>query len=408
MAQRRSGRPQPSDPLYESAGCCGLIARVLGAGLLVAAIVTLGVLLATSPPERWQGIEDATEHPLALLTSPRHTETVYAGTEQGHVLISRDGGQRWQAASKGLPQATPISAFALLPGGTQLLAGTSKGAYLSSDGGDTWHTAGPGIPSEAVVDAVAALPDGTLLAGTTGHGAYVLSAGGATWMAASRGLPAQSDIYAFLPLAQSGHVLAGLISGGIYISQDGGMTWSESDRGLNGMPTTPPLNVFSFLALSGAGLDGAADADAAILAGTSRGLYASHDHGVSWRPSSTGIGTTRVLTLAGDTVPPSRGAVVAVAGTDTGVYQSRDAGATWHALGFGLPAGQHVGAVAVLHPPGEEQVILASVDRLYRYPGQWPLAAAPWRMLGFGTLIVLAFALVAGGAWWVRDMLSEA
>jgi hypothetical protein len=127
MAQQRAGPPS-GDPLLESAGCCGLIARVLGAGLLVAAIATLGILLVTGPPERWQGIADATEHPLALLTAPQHPETVYAGTEQGHVLISHDGGQRWQVSLQGLPQATPISALALLPSGTQLLAGTSKGA----------------------------------------------------------------------------------------------------------------------------------------------------------------------------------------------------------------------------------------------------------------------------------------
>lgn len=406
MAQQLAGRPQPSDPLYESAGCCGLMVRLLGVGILVAAMATLGVLLVTGPPERWQGIADATEHPLALLTVQRNAQTVYAGTEQGHILVSHNSGQSWQESDQGLPLATPISALALLPSGTQVLAGTSKGVYLSSDRGNTWHSAGPGIPSGAFVDAVAALPDGTLLAGTTGHGVYVLPAGDTTWTAATSGLPAQSDIYALLPLAQPGHVLAGLISGGIYISQNGGMTWAESDRGLNGTPTAPPLNVFSFLALPGTGLDGAADADATILAGTSHGLYASNDHSASWRPSSRGIGTTRVISLASDAMSPARGTEVAVAGTDTGVFQSHDAGTTWQAVGCGLPAGQHVGAVETVHSPGGERVILASVDRLYQYPGRWLLASEPWRALGFGTVLVLALALVAGVVWWARDLVA--
>ena len=51
-------------------------------------------------------------------------------------------------------------------------------------------------------------------------------------------------------------------------------------------------------------------------------------------------------------------------------------------------------------------MILASVDRLYRYPGQWLLASEPWRALGFGALIVLAFALVAFVVWQVRAILA--
>lgn len=396
MTRQRAG-PQGGDPLFESAGCCGLLAYIVGAGLLVVALAALGFVLVAGLPDRWQGIADPSAHPLALITDPRHPQTVYVATEQGRILISRDGGQSWRESHQGLPPATPISTLAVLPGGTgaiQLLAGTSKGAYRSSDGGTTWRSAGPGLPFPTIVDAVAALPDGTLLAGTTASGVYVLSAGATRWMPATAGLPRQSDIYAFLPLAQSGHVLAALISGGIYASQDSGLTWAESDQGLSG---ASGVNVFSLLALPDPRRAGES-----IVAGTSRGLYVSHDQGMTWAPSSAGIGTTRVISLTRDPVTP----MDVFAGTDTGVYASRDGGATWHAVGFGLPAEQHVGAIGVVHVAGGEQVILASVDQLYRYPGQWPLASQPWRALGFAALILLALTLVAEVVWWVRGVLT--
>ncbi len=401
MAQQGAG-PPAGDPLLESAGCCGVMARLVGAGALMVAMVVLGLLLVSGPPERWEGIADPNAHPLALVVDPVQPQTVYVGTEQGRFLISRNGGRTWQETSQGLPANTPISALALLPGGTPtgagttgsaaLLAGTSKGLYRSSDGGATWQSAAPGIPVPSIVDAVSVLPDGTLLAGTAGTGVYALAPGDTTWRPASTGLPPQSDIYALLPLAQSGHVLAALISGGIYASADNGTTWRESDQGL---PGASGVNVFSLLDVSGQ--RGAAGS---VLAGTSRGIYVSRDGGTTWSASSTGIGTTRVISLARDPLAPTQ----VFAGADTGVFASQDGGATWHALGVGLPAEQHVGALGVVHPAGGERVILASVDRLYRYPGQWLLAAEPWRGLGFALLLVLGLALVAFIAWQARAM----
>ena len=140
------------------------------------------------------------------------------------------------------------------------------------------------------------------------------------------------------------------------------------------------------------------------MAGTSRGLYVSRDDGTTWQSSSRGIGTTRVISLARDPLMPSE----VIAGADTGVYRSRDGGATWHPVGYGLPPEQHVGVVGVVHPTGGEQVILASVDQLYRYPGQWFLATEPWRAVGFSVMGVLALALLALIVWPLRTFASRA
>lgn len=384
----------PEETRFESAGCCGVVARLLIMGALVVSMAVMAVLLVMQPPERWQGAADPAAHPLAIITDPQRPLTVYVATEQGRALISHDGGANWAVTTRGLPASTPISALTLLPGGNALLAGTSAGAYLSMDQGQTWRPVGSGLPSHVIVDAVGALPDGTLLAGTTSRGVWVLPAGAATWLAAS-GLPPQSDIYAFLPAGKGGQALAALVSGGVYASQNGGKTWAESDRGISG---ASGVNVFSFLAVPGSG-----DAGATILAGTSRGVFVSRDHGVSWTRSSAGIGTARVLSLARDPLTPSD----VFAGADSGVFQSTDSGATWRPVGFGLPAGQHVGAVGVIHPAGGARVLLAAVDQLYLYPGRWPLATQPWRTLGTGAIILLAVALVALIIQWARVLLAQ-
>lgn len=377
----------PEEVGLESAGCCGVIVRALGMGALMAVLVAIAVLLMTQPPERWQGTADPSTHPLALLVDSQSPLRVYMATEQGSILTSRDGGAHWTATSNGLPMHTPVSAFALVPGdGNDLLAGTSAGVYRSQDGGQTWRTTGTGLPQHVIVDAVSALPDETLLAGTTNQGVYVWSNGVAVWQPVD-GLPRLSDIYAFLPLAQPGHALAALVSGGIYASQDGGKAWVESDRGMVG---ASDVNVFSFLDIPRT--DGT---DCVILAGTSRGVFVSHDHGASWGPSGIGIETTRVISLAYDPLAPTD----VFAGADTGGYQAHDGGATWQPLGSGLPSEQHVGAVAVVHPASGTRVILASVDQSYRYPGKWPLASQPWRGLAVGVEAIL---LVAVGVIIIR------
>ncbi|MBF6589801.1 MAG: hypothetical protein IVW57_04625, partial [Ktedonobacterales bacterium] len=267
---RRSTESSAGEPLSASAGSCGCVVRLLGAGATVLAFLALSLLLIAGNPDRWQGIGDPASHPLALASDPSNPRRIYLSTEQGEILISQDAGQSWSASHQGLPPATPISALEVLPGGTRLLAGTSVGAYRSSDSGRTWQSAGAGIPAKSIVDAVRALPDGTLLAGTANNGVYVLTPGGTTWVPAAAGLPPRSDVYNFLSLPQRGYVLATLISGGIYASQDSGMTWARSDTGLGRTSGASGTNVFSLLVVPGQG-----SARPSILAGTSRGVYVS-------------------------------------------------------------------------------------------------------------------------------------
>ncbi len=326
-----------------SAGCQRLaLALVGGAGVV---ILTITLILSLQPA--WQGVGVANLHPLALLVDPAQPATVYAGTEQGGVMVTHDNGATWTTAQTGLPANTVLAALLAEPGTGALLAGTDHGVFTSGDGGQHWTALGNGLPANMTVDALAAPANGILLAGGTA-GLFRATDGGHMWASSSQGLPAQASIYGLTVTA--GRVFAALIPGGVYASADGGQTWHASSQGL---PTS--LNIFAVLARS----------PTRLLAGTSQGIYASADGGASWAASSAGLGTTRAISLAAD----PRDASTLLAGTDDGVYQSSDGGRAWHKLG-GLPTppGQAVGVVAIAHPANGPAVSYAAADRLYRYP----------------------------------------
>jgi photosystem II stability/assembly factor-like uncharacterized protein len=385
-------------------GSCGCVAQVLGATLLLVALAALGILLAIDNPERWQGTADPDEHPLALVTDQRDARTIYLGTEQGHILISRDGGQTWVEHHDGLPQMTPVIALASTPDGGTLLAGVGDQVYRSTDGGSAWRPTGAGLPAHTIVDTILVLPNGAVLVGTTNAGVYAARLDDFTWTSAAAGLPAKSDIYTLYDASDQGLLLAGLISGGVYASQDGGATWMSRNKGLEPPEDAHDIDVFTFIAMPRQQMPTSPSNSASLLAGTNRGLYRSDDGGVSWRPAEASvgaIGATRVLSLARDPLEPSQIA----AGTDIGVYRSQDGGRSWRVLGFGLPADLHVGVVRMLHPSTGEQDVLAAVDQLYRYPRASGLATQPWRALalaGAGLLAAALLALLALAVWQLR------
>src|SRR5579875_2305839 len=92
-----------SETIIESALAPGGCRRVMLATVSLAGGVLLTVLLILSFIATWAGVGDATLHPLAILIDPAHPSTIYAGTEQGIVMVSRDNGLDWTAYHAGLP-----------------------------------------------------------------------------------------------------------------------------------------------------------------------------------------------------------------------------------------------------------------------------------------------------------------
>jgi photosystem II stability/assembly factor-like uncharacterized protein len=183
--------------------------------------------------------------------SPKNRDVIWAGTDDGNLHVTRDGGKTWTNVVRnvsGLPKGTWVShvepssqdenaAFATFDGHMTgnmkthvfetrdlgktwkslatddlkgyahvvrqdpvnpalLFLGTELGLFVSLDGGASWAAFRSGMPAVAVRDAVIQRRDGDLLIATHGRGIYILDD-----LAPLRALTAQvleSDV-AFLP-----------------------------------------------------------------------------------------------------------------------------------------------------------------------------------------------------------------
>ncbi len=162
----------------------------------------------------------------SISESPLRFGLIYAGTDDGRVHITRNGGTSWNEIATELPRGTFIaelvasaydegtvymaqngkrdddftpyvwkstdygrtwtSIAAGIPSGpvnviqedpknrNVLYVGTDVGAYTSFDGGGTWHVLSSGLPSTFVHDIVIHPRDDTLVAATHGRGMYAL------------------------------------------------------------------------------------------------------------------------------------------------------------------------------------------------------------------------------------------
>lgn len=107
--------------------------------------------------------------------------TVYA-TQNGkrendfqvYVYRSRDYGATWENISSGIPGG-PVNVILEDPFSADVLyVGTDLGVYVSVDGAKTWETLGSNMPITFVHDLAIQVRDKTLVAATHGRGAWTL------------------------------------------------------------------------------------------------------------------------------------------------------------------------------------------------------------------------------------------
>jgi photosystem II stability/assembly factor-like uncharacterized protein len=139
----------------------------------------------------------------AIAPSPLEADTIWAGTDDGLVQLTRDGGKTWSnvtpaglsAWSKiGIVEAShfaPETAYAAID--RHRLDDLHPYIYRTHDGGHTWRNAVRGIPDGSFVNAVREDPRrrGLLYAGTE-TGVYVSFDDGETWQPLQLNLPVAS------------------------------------------------------------------------------------------------------------------------------------------------------------------------------------------------------------------------
>ena len=172
---------------------------------------------------------DISHHTLTSISeSPLKYGLLYAGTDDGKVHMTRDGGKRWQEIMEGLPYQKwvsrivasaydlptvymtqngkrdddfapyvwkstnygktwvdiskgipvgPVNVIREDPKSKDILyAGTDGGVYVTTDGGKTWNALGTGLPWTYVLDLVIHPRDNMIAVGTHGRGVWVLDA----------------------------------------------------------------------------------------------------------------------------------------------------------------------------------------------------------------------------------------
>src|SRR5579871_1607767 len=131
--------------------------------------------------EKFPGVPDMTY--VSRLAASSHDEnTIYAAFEnhknedfKPYLLKSTDSGRTWTSIAGDLPDTGPVLAFAEDPVNANLLfAGTEFGAFFTIDGGHHWVQLKGGLPTIAVRDMVIQSRENDLVIATFGRGFYVL------------------------------------------------------------------------------------------------------------------------------------------------------------------------------------------------------------------------------------------
>ncbi len=115
----------------------------------------------------------------------RKQEALYAGTFDGGVFRSADGGRTWRPISRALPNDSIRGIVADEHG---LFVATGRGVYKSLNEGKQWMPINRGL-NEMATQVLAASPDGVLYVGTS-SGIFRSDDHGGQWVSVSEGLEA--------------------------------------------------------------------------------------------------------------------------------------------------------------------------------------------------------------------------
>lgn len=164
----------------------------------------------------------------SLALSPLEKGIIWAGTDDGRLWLTRDGGKHWRNVSP--PHLGPWSRMdtievdshdadsAYVAVDRHEVDDLAPYIYITHDGGKHWRKAVQGIPDGAYVHVVRADPErkGLLFTGTE-HGVYVSFDDGRSWQPLQRNLPTTSvrDLR-----VHAGDLIAATHGRGIWIMDD--------------------------------------------------------------------------------------------------------------------------------------------------------------------------------------------
>ena len=155
-----------------------------------------------SPDLTWNTASEMGDIPyhtlFAISESPLRYGLIYAGTDDGRVWVTKDGGKAWTEITAGLPYQKWVSRLVASAYDLGTVYMTQNGkreddftpyVWKSTDFGKTWTSIAKGIPV-GPVNVIREDPvDKAILYVGTDMGVFVTKDGGKTWLALGAGLP---------------------------------------------------------------------------------------------------------------------------------------------------------------------------------------------------------------------------
>ena len=281
-----------------------------------------------------------------LAASPVERGLFWAGTAQGGVYRTTDGGRSWSGTGGSTFPGHAVSALAADPLSSSTvwaaLTGVVRGGLLarSDDAGETWREVKRWEERAGARALALAVVEGQRLLAVGGDGGIELSTdGGGTWRASRPPLDPGSGIsFLAFPPGRPSDLYAGSYRHP-FLSSDLGVSWRRIAGGM-----VEDTEVFD--------LDFAAGAPGDIWAATCGWVYRTLDGGQRWVRFKEGLTDRRTHTVRRD--PRNRSRLLA--GTTGGVFESLDDGATFRRLG------PEVVVNVLLFDPAEPSTLLAGTE----------------------------------------------
>lgn len=177
------------------------------------------------------GIPSTSRRTRAIVQHPSIPNMIFAGTTEGF-WRSVDGGDRWMLTTSKLIE---INAIAVHPKNAQTIyIGTNNnGVMISRDGGKTFAPSNQGYSGRRAYSIVPDRENPNRIYATTintargGGGFFVSNDGGATWQPSMRKMPKDLSAYSILQDGRDGNILYLGTNLGVYHSLDRGASWAS-------------------------------------------------------------------------------------------------------------------------------------------------------------------------------------
>ncbi|HEX8722174.1 MAG TPA: YCF48-related protein [Pyrinomonadaceae bacterium] len=172
---------------------------------------------------------------LCVSTSPVEPETIFVGTSNSGVLVSRDNGKTWEAV-RGVPSEAPVNVIERDPKRPEnVYVGTTQTFYVSHNGGQQWQRRGGNLPLGSFTSILVnpENPDevfvgnayergGKVFTAVEGGGVFRSADKGMTWQRLDPVLPSRRVWALAFDPGDHSRLYIGTHSAGVYVARRGG------------------------------------------------------------------------------------------------------------------------------------------------------------------------------------------